>query len=135
MVCFRPTHVGDSRAYRIRDGAIEQLTQDHSLYEMLRTVRGGRGEEADLPPKNVLMRALGVAPSASPDVRRERVRPDDCFLLCSDGLSGMIDDAAILDAVMGNADPRRAVDDLVDRANQAGGDDNVSAVLVRCTPA
>jgi PPM family protein phosphatase len=129
-------HVGDSRAYRIRGGTIERLTQDHSLFEAVRAMRSDPtfGED-DFPQKNVILRAVGVAPSVVADVKRERVRSGDGFLLCSDGLSGMIDDASILDAVLRNPAPRAAVDDLVERANQAGGADNISAVLIQCAPA
>ena len=126
-------HVGDSRAYRIRDRAIERLTQDHSLFEMLRNTKG-IADEGELPPTNVLLRAVGVAATVAPELRREKIRTGDGFLLCSDGLSGLIDDASMLDAVLGAPDLPRAADELIARANDAGGNDNVSVVLIQCAP-
>lgn len=124
-------HVGDSRAYRIRDGRLDQLTTDHSLVaELLRTGRL-TPEEADVHPhRSVITRALGTEPDVEVDTSTVELRPGDLFLLCSDGLTTMVPDdeiAAIADA--GGEDPDRVADLLVEAANRAGGDDNITVVV------
>jgi protein phosphatase len=124
-------HVGDSRAYRVRDGRLEQLTEDHSLVAEL--MRSGRlsPEEAEIhPQRSVITRALGTDPDVDVDAFSVDARPDDLYLLCSDGLTSMIDDGAILAAVERNRpDLDRAARALVDAANKAGGEDNITVVL------
>ena len=123
-------HVGDSRAYRIRDGALEQLTNDHSLVADL--VRSGRisPEEAELhPQRSVITRALGTDPAVEVDSFSLELRPGDVFLLCSDGLTSMVDDADLLAAVSREPDLSAAARALVDAANREGGEDNVTVVL------
>jgi PPM family protein phosphatase len=122
-------HAGDSRAYRVRAGAIERLTQDHSLVEMLRGARGAVGGDV---PSNVILRALGVNETVEVDLRIDPIAPGDRFVLCSDGLHGMVEDGTILAVVLEEADPRGAAAKLVDRANEAGGADNVSAIVIHC---
>jgi protein phosphatase len=127
-------HVGDSRAYRFRGGAIERLTTDHSLFAALVAARALATDEAqrDFPHKNVITRALGVGPTVSIDVRREHIVDGDTFVLCSDGLCGMIDDGAILGCVERHPDLDAAATALVAAANEAGGSDNITVVLIRC---
>jgi protein phosphatase len=125
-------HVGDSRCYRVRDGSMEQLTRDHSLVSDAIAFKPDITEaELAMFPKNVISRALGRGASVQIDARTEPVRAGDVFLLCSDGLSGMLDDAAILSCIVRVADPQAACRELIEAANVAGGTDNVTAVLVR----
>lgn len=126
-------HVGDSRAYLFRRGALRQLTEDHSLLNDFRRTRQLTQAEIEaFPHKNVIVRALGMKESVEVDLLREPLEDGDVVLLCSDGLSGMVPDARmaeVLRAVPG--DLRRAAQALVDAANSAGGADNVTCVLVQ----
>jgi PPM family protein phosphatase len=124
-------HVGDSRAYRIRDGQLEQLTEDHSLVAEL--VRSGKlsPEEADVhPQRSVITRVLGTDPDVDVDTFLVDAQEGDIFMLCSDGLTSMVDDTAILglvDGRRGNLD--KAARALVDAANKGGGEDNITVIL------
>jgi protein phosphatase len=123
-------HVGDSRAYRIRDGALEQLTQDHSLVADL--VRSGRltPEEAEVhPQRSVITRALGTDAGVQVDSFSVDARPGDVFLLCSDGLTTMVDDDAVLKTVRKSHSLEASARSLVQAANKAGGEDNVTVIL------
>jgi PPM family protein phosphatase len=124
-------HVGDSRAYLVRASALEQVTDDHSLVAEL--VRSGRltEEEAESHPhRSVITRALGTEPDVEVDAIAVEPRPGDIFLLCSDGLTTMVDDATILELVEDNRERLdEAVRALVDAANNAGGEDNITVVL------
>lgn len=126
-------HVGDSRLYRLRDGVLEQLTRDHSLVEEL-IARGHytREEASRLVRKNIVTRALGVEDAVQVDLLEEPVETGDLFLLCSDGLSDMVDDtqlAALLQAPAATLEAQ--AQQLVRAALAAGGRDNVSVVLVK----
>jgi protein phosphatase len=106
-------HVGDSRIYRIRDGAIERLTEDHAI------------------AANVLSRALGAQPMVEASWRVEPVRPGESFVLCTDGVHGQVNDAEILDIVNRNGDDfRAACAQLIALANERGGKDNSTALVV-----
>jgi serine/threonine protein phosphatase PrpC len=124
-------HVGDSRAYRVRDGVLEQITTDHSLVAEL--VESGvlTPEEAERhPQRSAITRALGTEPEVEPDVFTIEVAPGDLFLLCSDGLSDMLTEdqiAAAIERVDG--DPTAAGEELVRKANAEGGDDNITVLL------
>jgi len=124
-------HVGDSRAYLIRDRRLEQLTEDHSLVAEL--VRSGKlsPEEADThPQRSVITRALGTDPDVDVDTFSVATRAGDLFLLCSDGLTSMLDDETILHEVERNrSDLRAAAKALVRAANKCGGDDNITVVF------
>ena len=124
-------HVGDSRAYLIRGGAIEQLTKDHSLVAEL--VESGvlTPEEAEHhPQRSAITRALGTEPAVEVDVRTVAGEPGDVFLLCSDGLSSMVPDDEVVAAVEAVArDPERAAEALVAAANARGGEDNITVVI------
>jgi protein phosphatase len=125
-------HAGDSRLYRIRDHRIEAITEDHSVVALM--VREGliEPEEArDHPKKNQIMRALGVSGEIEVDVAPVEVQPGDSYLLCSDGLYGMLPDEDLRRITESAIDSDTAVAWLVDAANQAGGTDNITAVLVR----
>jgi PPM family protein phosphatase len=124
-------HVGDSRAYRIRDGKIEQLTYDHSLvWEYARRQRIDPHEIKDIP-SNVIIRCLGPEPLVQVDVEGPHpLRPGDIYLLCSDGLSGQVNDSEI-GAVASALPPAEACRFLVDLANLRGGPDNTTVLIVR----
>lgn len=120
-------NVGDSRLYRIRQGVCAQMTRDHSAYQAW--IDDGRsGAE---PRKNIIMRALGPVPHVTADIRIEELMNDDIFLLCSDGLTGMVDDRLIADTLSTHANPESACRRLVDLANENGGVDNITAVVAR----
>ncbi len=125
-------HVGDSRAYRLRRGKLEQLTRDHSLVEEMR--RKGQITDAqaeDHPQRSIITRALGPEPEVEVDVQTVPAAPGDVFLLCSDGLTTMVDEERIA-AVLSTADSMKdAVRTLVDEANGAGGRDNITAMAFR----
>jgi PPM family protein phosphatase len=125
-------HAGDSRCYRIRDGRMAQLTRDHSLLQDALIERPDL-TESDLSylPRNVITRALGIGPSVELDVRAEPVEPGDCFLLCSDGLHGLVTDGDMVNIVMGSRTLTDACKALIKRANANGGKDNITAVLMR----
>jgi PPM family protein phosphatase len=124
-------HVGDSRAYRLREGVLEQLTEDHSLVAEL--VRSGRlsPEEAEShPQRSVITRALGTAADVDVDTFVVDAQPGDVFMLCSDGLTTMVGDERIVDVVDANRDDlERAAKQLIADANRSGGEDNVTVVF------
>ena len=123
-------HVGDSRAYRLRGGRLEQLTDDHSLVADL--VRGGRltPEEADVhPQRSVITRALGTDAKVDVDAFTLEVQPGDVILLCSDGLTTMVTDEEIVAIVREAKNLEHAARQLVKAANRRGGEDNVTVVL------
>jgi PPM family protein phosphatase len=124
-------HVGDSRAYRVRDDALEQLTDDHSLVgELIRSGKLTREEAEVHPQRSVITRALGTDPSVDVDTFVVETQPGDIFLLCSDGLSGMVSDNSILKIVRDNRrDLAAAAKALVAAANRGGGDDNITVVV------
>jgi len=123
-------HVGDSRAYLVRDDAIEQLTEDHSLVnELLKSGRLSPSEADTHPQRSVITRAVGTDPEVDVDAFTVDARAGDVFLLCSDGLTDMVDDAAILDAVAENAgDLDHVTKTLVAAANRGCGEDNITVV-------
>jgi protein phosphatase len=129
-------HVGDSRCYRIRGGQIELMTRDHTLRnDAIAWKPNITQAELEMLPGNVISRAIGRRPTVEIDIRSELAVPGDVYLLCSDGLSGMVDDATILRCVLNGADLQYACDDLVAVANQAGGKDNVTVIAVMIEPA
>jgi serine/threonine protein phosphatase PrpC len=127
-------HVGDSRAYLLRDGALEQLTDDHSLVaELVRSGRLTPDEAGTHPHRSVITRALGTDAEVAVDVMAVQTKPGDVFVLCSDGLSSMVGDEAIRDALEQHGDLDEAARVLVDAANAAGGEDNITVVLFEAT--
>jgi protein phosphatase len=126
-------NVGDSRAYIFRQGGLRQLTEDHSLLaDYIRNTNPSAAEIEAFPHKNVIVRALGMRPAVEVDVVREEAREGDVLLLCCDGLSGMVSDTRIADILRGSrGDLRRANQALVDAANEAGGADNITSLLVQ----
>jgi protein phosphatase len=127
-------HVGDSRAYLLRDGEMRQITEDHSLVEEL--VREGRltaDEAAVHPQRSIITRALGLDLAVEVDVYPVELAPGDRLLLCSDGLTGMVQPDDIAATLRRESDPSRAAAQLVDLANHAGGEDNITVVVVAVT--
>jgi len=125
-------HVGDSRVYRIRDGKIELLTEDHSLLNDYKRMKRLTEEEiANFPHKNVIVRALGMKDTVKVDTRFESPRVGDVLLLCSDGLCGPVNDQRLLDTVMKYGDLTAATQRLIETANESGGPDNITCVLAR----
>jgi PPM family protein phosphatase len=125
-------HVGDSRAYRLRSGKLEQLTTDHSLVEELRRKGQLTDEQAsDHPQRSIITRALGPEEVVEVDKRTVPARPGDVFLLCSDGLTTMVAEERIARILAGATSLDAGVRALVDEANRAGGRDNITAIAFR----
>jgi serine/threonine protein phosphatase PrpC len=125
-------HVGDSRAYLINDEGIEQITRDHSLVQRLIELDQLTVEEAaEHPQRNVLYRAIGQSDNLDVDVITRRMPPRGRLLLCSDGLWNMVPEATIEDVVRRHSDPQRACYELVELANDRGGPDNISVIIVQ----
>ncbi|HEY1286287.1 MAG TPA: Stp1/IreP family PP2C-type Ser/Thr phosphatase [Solirubrobacterales bacterium] len=125
-------HVGDSRAYRLRSGNLEQLTRDHSLVEEMR--RKGQITDAqaeDHPQRSIITRALGPEPEVDVDLQTVPAAPGDVFLICSDGLTTMVDEKRIAEVLGGAPSLDAAVRSLIDEANRAGGRDNITALAFR----
>jgi protein phosphatase len=123
-------HVGDSRAYRVRNGRIEALTADHSVVaEMERRGLITREEANVHPRRNEILRSVGVEATVEPEVGAVDMQPGDSFVLCSDGLSGLVNDEEIAD-VVNSEPPNEAVKILVNLANDLGGTDNVTIQIV-----
>jgi serine/threonine protein phosphatase PrpC len=124
-------HVGDSRAYLVRDGVIEQLTEDHSLVNELMKSGKLSAEEAEVhPQRSVITRALGTDPDVDVDTFVVDARENDLFLICSDGLTTMVGDDDILELLEKfHDDLDRAAKSLVAAANRAGGEDNITVVV------
>ncbi len=127
-------NVGDSRTYLFRDGTLERVTQDHSLVERL--VEAGQIEREDVythPNRNLIYRSLGAGHAeVEVDIFTERLHAGDVLLLCSDGLWDMVRDHEIAHVLADVRDPAEACDRLVDLANDYGGEDNITVILVRC---
>jgi protein phosphatase len=126
-------HVGDSRAYLVRHGQARQLTEDHSLLNDWLRARRLTPEEAEaFPHKNVIVRALGMKGDVEVDLQRLPLEEGDVLLLCCDGLSGMVPDQRLGEIVRQHLpDLRLASQALVEAANEAGGVDNITCVLVQ----
>ncbi len=123
-------HVGDSRAYLLRGGELRQLTEDHTLVnEYLQAGTIAPEDVNTHPQRSMLTRAVGLGPDVEVDVFEEKLQPGDRLLICSDGVSSMIDDTSIQEALR-SATAEEAVWDLVERSNIAGGHDNVTALVV-----
>jgi PPM family protein phosphatase len=125
-------HVGDSRAYRLRDGALTQLTQDHSLVAELERSGQLTPEAAEHhPQRSIITRALGPEPDVEVDTHTHPARAGDVYVLCSDGLTGMISDAELATLLRAAPSLESAAEALVRAANQSGGKDNITVVLFR----
>ena len=129
-------HVGDSRAYLVRGGRMEQLTDDHSLVnELLKSGKLSPAEAHAHPQRSVITRAVGTDPEVDVDAFTIDAEDGDVYLLCSDGLTDMVEDERILELVDKHRDDlQRAVKELVAAANRGGGEDNITAVAFRVGP-
>ena len=123
-------HVGDSRIYRIRKDVIRKLTKDHSYVQKLIEDKKITREEAKYhPKKNMLTKALGCTPYVEPDIRARNFEKGDIFIMCSDGLTNMVDEKQIYDIV--TRDIEKAAEELVNEANAAGGYDNITVIIIK----
>ncbi|TVR29555.1 MAG: Stp1/IreP family PP2C-type Ser/Thr phosphatase [Nitriliruptor sp.] len=125
-------HVGDSRAYLFRDGTFSQLTDDHTFVQHL--IDEGqitREEAAKHPQRSMITRAIGVSEEIDVDAMTLELQPDDVVLLCSDGLTGPVSDQAIAEVLGSDDDLDTSLDRLIEMANEAGGPDNITAVILR----
>jgi serine/threonine protein phosphatase PrpC len=124
--------VGDSRIYRVRKGVLEQLTKDHSYVQEQVDAGYITPEQARYHPySNVITRCVGASPEVEPDVYAGELQVGDVFLVASDGLTGMLEDAQLHRLMVGRSSPGRLVDALVGEANRRGGLDNITAVVVQ----
>jgi PPM family protein phosphatase len=125
-------HVGDSRVYRVRDGKIELLTEDHSLLnDYIKMKRLTPEEIANFPHKNVIVRALGMKDTVKVDTHYEKPQEKDVYLLCSDGLSGPVTDEEMCEICLEHTDLKAAASALIAKANKNGGPDNITVILAR----
>jgi PPM family protein phosphatase len=127
--------VGDSRVYLLRDGALHQLTKDHSYVQEQVDAGFLTPEQARYHPySNVITRCVGASPDVQPDIYEGEVRLGDLFLVASDGLTGMVDDRRLQMLLMSRAEPDRKVHSLIAEANGRGGLDNITAIVVQVAP-
>jgi protein phosphatase len=127
-------HVGDSRAYRLRGGRLQQITRDHSLLQEQIDAGLITPEQAAFSAnKNLVTRAVGVEDTVLLETHQHEVLPGDMYLLCSDGLSDMLDDASIAQLLQAHDSLDQTARALIDGANDAGGKDNISVILVRAS--
>ena len=129
---FSIANVGDSRIYLLREGAIQQLTNDHSL--VMEQVRRGlmtEEEAANSQMQNVIVRSLGVEESVEPDLEDHEFAPGDVLLLCCDGLSRFVQDSVMVDVVSRSETLEKACEGLIEQAKAAGSDDNITCLLLR----
>lgn len=125
-------HIGDSRAYRFRDGKLTQQTEDHSLAnEYVRMGILSADDVEHFPYKNVITRACGLTDEVEVDISYKGVESGDLFLLCTDGLTDMVRDTEIVEAIEATDDLEELARDLIDRANANGGADNITLILAR----
>jgi protein phosphatase len=123
-------HVGDSRAYLWHDGALEQITDDHTVVaEQLAAGRISEGDIANHPQRSMLTRVLGISPAIEVDTLEMQLEPGDRLLICSDGLTNMIDDRTIASR-LGAGAPEEVAWNLIEAANRAGGHDNITVIVV-----
>jgi serine/threonine protein phosphatase PrpC len=126
--------VGDSRAYLINEDGISQITTDHSLVERLVAMGQITADEARVhPQRNVIYRTIGDKEEAEADFFVRQLKPGDSLLLCSDGLSGKVEDAEIWRLVRRGRSPQEACEQLVQAANDNGGDDNITVIIVQAS--
>lgn len=129
-------HVGDSRCYRVRNAEIQLLTRDHSLLnDYLLAMPELTEEQKSELPRNVITRALGMQRDVVVDLQSDVPQAGDVYVLCSDGLNGMLRDEEIAELTCAGASIRESARKLIDRANENGGEDNVTVVLMRILPA
>lgn len=129
--CLYIGHVGDSRAYRIRENHIKQLTKDHSLvWQLAEEGRITMEETKTHPMKNVITKALGTDEFVEPDILKFDLKNNDVIILCSDGLTNMLDNDIIKDIVC-SLEPEQAALELIEQANSEGGEDNITVGIIK----
>jgi len=130
---FTVAHVGDSRLYRLRDGELEQVTRDHSLMQELIDRGFYTPEQArNSLNKNLVTRAIGIDENVQIDIQEDIAMVNDIYLLCSDGVNDMIEDELIKNAMLENEDDlEKAAEEIIRLANEHGGKDNISALLIK----
>lgn len=124
-------HIGDSRTYRLRNGKLEQLTQDHTLVQQ--QFRQGLITEDQIkhhPMRNLILRAVGIKEELTIDLLKGKALPEDQFLLCTDGLTDMLSDDQIQDILSADVQINRKADELIEAAKAAGGYDNITVALI-----
>jgi protein phosphatase len=128
-------HVGDSRCYRYRNNELAQITRDHSLLEDYKDAKPDMTEEEErnFPHKNVITRALGMRDTVQVDVHTDDVLDGDMYLLCSDGLSGMVPDEHLEEIMTSTEDLEKMVNEMVDQSNRNGGVDNITTLILSCS--
>lgn len=125
-------HVGDSRVYRLRDGKLHQLTEDHSLLnDYIKMKRLTEEEIENFPHKNVIVRALGMKENVKVDTSLDKPEPGDVYVLCSDGLAGPASDEEIREVAVNTPDLKSACSAMIGKANDNGGPDNITVVLAK----
>jgi protein phosphatase len=125
-------HVGDSRIYMVRDGDMKQLTRDHSLVQEQVDAGIITAEQArHHPQSNVITCCIGMSSDIEPDIIQGETRPGDVFLLASDGLTGMVEDRRLKQLLESRAAPERIVNAMIADANNNGGIDNITAIVVK----
>jgi serine/threonine protein phosphatase PrpC len=132
---YRLGHIGDSRAYLLRDGQLAQLSRDHTWVQ--REVDEGRltpSAARKHPYSHILTRALGADPSDAPDLQAGQLEAGDLLLLCSDGLTGMVPDAHLQRILLTEATNEERIAEMIALANKRGGRDNITAVIVEMLP-
>ncbi len=122
-------NVGDSRLYRYRDDAFTQITRDHTMYQEWFEA----GQKGTPPSKNILVKAIGLLEDVLPDVQLEKILPGDVYMICSDGLSNLVDDDTVHQFIKLNPDlsPEAICTELIKMANDNGGDDNISVIIIK----
>jgi protein phosphatase len=125
-------HVGDSRTYRFRNGKLKQMTKDHSLVQkQLDAKQITEAEARTHPLRNIILQAVGIQSMLELDLIRVKAIPDDLFMLCSDGLTDMVDETEIEKALLESSELPAIVDRLIDLANSSGGNDNITVVVCK----
>ena len=130
---FSIAHVGDSRIYLMRNGEFKQLTNDHTwVYEQIISGNLTKDESLTHPYRNILTKAIGTSTGIEVDHFELEARHDDLLLMCSDGLSTLVNDDVIL-SIIQNSDIDKASSDLIEKAKENGGDDNITVILGKVT--
>ncbi len=129
--CALIAHLGDSRAYLYRDNQLHRLTRDHSIMQTLIDAGGITPEQVvDHPSRSVITKHVGMTPPASPGVGAVNLAPGDRLLLCTDGLHGVVDEASLIGILGAYPDPAQACTALIDAANEGGGPDNITVLVI-----
>lgn len=125
-------HVGDSRIYRVRNGILEQMTQDHSLVaELLELGELNQRQAREFTQRHIITKAIGTEPNVTPDVAISDIREGDFLMLCSDGLTDIVSPRVIEAIINQSSSVQGAVDQLIDAANSGGGNDNTTVMLLK----